>query len=502
MLNKYLTKKNCALLSGLVLLLSLLPLYAISRYSYISADDFTFLNGSLPVWESTHSVTDVIAAAVRETANRYYGWQGNFFFTFLMYLQPASFGEQHYWLSSVMVLTVFCLSMLYFLQYLLRDVMKASGAEAWLASILLTLMAVQFCYEPVEGFYWHCGAVPYTFTFSLNLVFLTLFFRAVKQESAKACWLRIGPLALFAFLLGGSNYSSALVTPMILVLYLAYLLLQQEGRSRAIPVSVVLVFLLAGLVISIIAPGNAVRQAMTGEPSAVKGIIVSLAYGAYSMANATTVPVLMGWLAICPIVYKLAKRSELCFRWPLVVLVLLFGVYSALGTPCFYAQGFAIPERNINLIYFSYYPVVLTALFYVFGWAARKFDGSLFDRSLCALEENYGVVFFCAAFLFCVACVGRLSAGKGEDGGLEIGNFPAAGEAVFSMATGEAQAFYAEMEERAALCRASAGEDVVLEPLENEPELLAYLDITTDANDWKNCDMATYYGLKSVRLSH
>ncbi|MBE6968817.1 MAG: hypothetical protein E7442_01685 [Ruminococcaceae bacterium] len=501
MLERVFTKKNCAIITGVIFLLSLLPLYALTRYAYISADDFTFLNGSRPVWDATHSVAEVIAAAIRETANRYYGWQGNFFFTFLMYLQPASFGEQYYWISGVAVLTVFSLSMVYFLQFLLRDLMKASGAEAWLVSLLLTLLAVQFCYEPVEGFYWHCGAFPYTFTYSLNLLFLVFLFRAVGKEGARACWLRIIPLALFAFLIGGSNYSSALVTPMILVLYMAYLLVQRESRPRAIPVGVVLAFLAAGLIISVVAPGNAVRQSMTGEASAVKGIVVSLAYGAYSMANATTVPVLMGWLAVCPLVYRLAKKSGRDFRFPLIVLVLLFGVYSALGTPCFYAQGFAIPERNINLIYFSYYPVVLTALFYVFGWAARKFEGSLFDRLLSSLNENYACVFLCAAVLFCVACVGRLSAGKGEDGGLEIGNFPAAGEAAFSMLTGEAQAFYDEMEARAAVCRASAGEDVVLEPLENRPEFLAYLDITTDPDDWKNRDMAEYYGLNSVRLS-
>ena len=86
MLKRVFTKKNCAIITGVVFLLSLLPLYMLSRYAYISADDFTFLNGSRPVWDATHSVADVVVAAVRETANRYYGWQGNFFFTFLFML--------------------------------------------------------------------------------------------------------------------------------------------------------------------------------------------------------------------------------------------------------------------------------------------------------------------------------------------------------------------------------------------------------------------------------
>lgn len=498
---KYLTKKNCAILTAAVFLLTLLPLYVISRWSYPSADDFFYLGTTLPVWEATGSVGAVLRAALDATIVRYHAWQGNFSFIFMTFLQPASFGEEYYRLTGVLVLTVFCLSMLYFLKVLLRDYMKATAAETRLLAFLLTLMAVQFCYEPVEAFYWHPGAISYTFFYALGLVLLGWVLQLVKEERPPRRLLRLLPALPLAVIVGGSNYSTALVAAMVLVLLIAWLLLRRETRPRAVPAAAVLLLLMAGLIFSVIAPGNAVRQGMNGEPSAVKGIVVSLVYGAYSMANATTVPVLLGWLAACPIVYRLAKKSELCFRWPLVVLVLLFGVYSALGTPCFYALGFAIPERNINLLYFSYYPVVLTALFYVLGWVARKFEGSLFDRLLSAMDERYGAVFLCAAFLFCVACVGQLSAGKGEDGGLEIGNFPAAGEAVFSMATGEAQAFYAEMEERAALCRASTGEDVVLEPLENEPELLAYLDITADAGDWKNRDMARYYGLDSVRLS-
>ena len=72
--------------------------------------------------------------------------------------------------------------------------------------------------------------------------------------------------------------------------------------------------------------------------------------------------------------------------------------------------------------------------------------------------------------------------------------------AAYSLATGEAQAFHAQMLERAEICRSAPGEDVMLSARTAEPWVLAYEDITTDPADWKNAGMAAYYGNASVRL--
>lgn len=95
---------------------------------------------------------------------------------------------------------------------------------------------------------------------------------------------------------------------------------------------------------------------------------------------------------------------------------------------------------------------------------------------------------------------GQLVVGKGEDGGLAIDRMPAGLSAAYSMLTGEAQEYHAQMLERAEICRSAPGEDVVLPPLTAEPWVLAYLDITEDPTDWKNTAMAEYYGNASVRL--
>lgn len=77
---------------------------------------------------------------------------------------------------------------------------------------------------------------------------------------------------------------------------------------------------------------------------------------------------------------------------------------------------------------------------------------------------------------------------------------PAGLSAAYSLVTGEAQEFYAQMLERAEICRNAPDEDVVLTERTAEPWVLAYEDITTDPADWKNAGMAAYYDNASVRL--
>lgn len=216
---------------------------------------------------------------------------------------------------------------------------------------------------------------------------LGLLLQMVRHDTLRRRLLCFVPALILAPIVGGSNYSTALVSAMLLFLLVVYLFWKKQRQNAALSL-IVLMLLAAALLVSILAPGNGMRQDTVGEASVIKGLITSVVYAVYSMANATTVPVLLVWLFLAPMVYRLAKQSELDFSHPIWAMVLLFGLYAALGMPCFYALGFAIPERNINLIYFSYYPVVLCAMFYLFGWLSRRFADRLPDGKIGVLYEK------------------------------------------------------------------------------------------------------------------
>ena len=327
-----------------------------------------------------------------------------------------------------------------------------------------------------------------------------LLLKMIKSTTVRRQILCFIPAVILAPIIGGSNYSTALVSAILIFMLICYTVMKKQ-RQNTVFVMIVFFTLIAALMVSILAPGNALRQQTVGEASVIKGFITSVVYAVYSMANATTVPVLLVWLFIAPLIYRLAKSSKQDFSHPLWAIVLLFGLYAALGMPCFYALGFAIPERNINLIYFSYYPVVLCAMYYLMGWFSHKFAGKESLLPIITLyEKRFGTVFTVFCLAFALSCGGQMVVGKGEDGGLAFERMPAGMSAAYSMLTGEAQEYHAQMLERAKICRSAPGEDVVLPPLTAEPWVLTYLDITEDPTDWKNTAMAEYYGNASVRL--
>lgn len=87
------SKRRCLAILVTLFVLSLIPLYLIARYAFPSADDFFYLGRTLPVWQQNGSIAAVVQAALQQTVQRYYEWQGNFSFIFLTFLQPASFGS-------------------------------------------------------------------------------------------------------------------------------------------------------------------------------------------------------------------------------------------------------------------------------------------------------------------------------------------------------------------------------------------------------------------------
>ena len=122
-------------------------------------------------------------------------------------------------------------------------------------------------------------------------------------------------------------------------------------------------------------------------------------------------------------------------------------------------------------------------------------------HNLLTILSDFIHLFFLCAVLFAFACVGLCTVEKGENGNPQINNMPAGAEAAYLIITGEAQDFHDQMTQRSALLRQAKDQDVTLSPLTSKPDLLFYLDITSDPSCWENQAVAAYYGNRSVVLS-
>ena len=504
MQTKSTVQKGIFLVVAVLFLLSLIPVFAMAFYAYPSADDLTYGVATAPVWEETHSLSSVLSAAWEATWTRYETWQGVFFVFFLSFLQPGVFGTSWYAIGPVLLLVSYLVCTGLLLAVIARRLFSCSRLTSGILTLTLLLISLQFTYDPVEAFYWYSGGICHTFFYSLSLLlFSLLILAATAKGKAAAAVPAILSLPL-AFFIGGGNYSSALMSASLLFLLLV-LSVWKRRKKEAIVLLLVFASLMASFLISILAPGNAVRQMEAGGAnSPVKAILLSLVYGVYAFCNSMTLPVVVGWAFLTPFLYRAVSRLSFRFPYPLAVFLLAYGVFCTQGTPVFYALGFSMPERVIDIIYFSVYPFFLLVWAYFLGWLSHR-DWWLTRWARVSSELPKGKAGLCAFFAlicFCAGTVGLVRIDKDpETGDMRLQGLPLSAQAALSLVTGEAQSFHAQLTAREALYEDPTLADVRVEPLQEKPYLLFQEDITEDPAYWVNASTAAYYGKESVALS-
>lgn len=295
-----------------------------------------------------------------------------------------------------------------FFYTLLRRLFRCEPVPSAIAALVLTALSLFFCYDPVEAFYWFNGGVYYTFFYLLGeLLFALLLLSATASGKAPAA-LGFVLSVLLAFLIGGGNYPTALMSAVLLLLLLAFCVRKRRKREAA-ALLLVLAALLSSFLVSVFAPGNAVRQAAEGSPSSpVTAIFLALLYGVYAFCGAMSLPVVVGWAFLTPILYRAAARLRFSFPRPLAVFLLAFAVFCTQGAPVCYALGVRVLERVIDITYFSCYPLVLLTWTYFLGWLSHQSRWlAWWDRAAAGLPKPKPAALSLLALLcFCGSTLG------------------------------------------------------------------------------------------------
>ena len=558
---KKITKKNIFYIILICFILSVIPLYVIGMYAHPSVDDYYYGTETVQVWNETHSFASVVKCSFDEMINTYNIWQGNFSAIFLMRLQPGIFGEQYYFIAPLILLSAYMGFSIFFFYTALKKIFKADSYLAATVGICLTFVSMQLCTTPSDSFYWFNGAIYYTFFYSLMLF---LFALLIRMRTAKAAGTIIltAISSVSAFLIGGSNYAAALFMCIILALSAGsavyFVILRKNKVIRPYHMAayiIVAAAAMAGLFISMAAPGNALRQqSVGGSTGIVRTFVYTFAFGGYSIAKVLNAPCLIFFICMIPVFYRIARRSGFTYRYPLLVAVFTFGLYCSMGTPVFYAQGLRMPYRMMNIIFFAAYVLITFNLIYFLGWIGNKFESKTFkqliggstasyacsmqgykfesktfkqliggstaceepamiktDRACISLEKVIDCFFekikasrknallalaisFCA---FVIACIGCIEVGETEykSGDAGFGKLPLSAAATLSLINGDAKTYDCELTARDEYLR-STGDDeqfVTVPTLSKRPAPIYHSDITDDPGDWHNAHVAMYY---------
>lgn len=455
-MNRVWSKKVLAVLCAAWVLVMVLPLFAMSFYAYPSHDDFPNARRVIEAWAQTGSVWAFVKASWEQAMVDYVEWQGTFMAMFLCALQPMIFSMDLNWLTGAVTLLLLAASAWYLVHSLCRHVLKTDGCTAVVLFAAL-MTALIFAVPGIsELLYWH-ASVQYTFSVIVMMLIAGLLIKLYQPQGTAVRIIRTGILSCLCFVLGSLPYTHALGGAVAMTLVTAWFI---RRRSQAWWSGLAGFMAMAvSLVIVIIAPGNAARQATVGDSM---NPVLAIVYSIEAAVSATAGWFGPEWLGIAlllvPLCWKPLKESSLRFLNPGWFSFFTFGILAACWVPPVFATGADSwhEPRIEGSLYMLWALLAFLNLLYWTGWMAQK------SRH----EIRAEVKLWTAA-----ACIGMVVWGAFSTGAAFA--TPVLG-AWKSLLTGEAQQFRREMDARQeAILAAGSLEEArsVIQPVTAQPML-------------------------------
>ncbi len=507
------TEKITAYAALAILLVSLLPVLYLGRYNHPTGDDYYYGVETHRILHGTGSIVRMVREAGRGVAYDYNTWQGTYSALFLMRMPPNAFSEKAYAYVTAVIVLLLAGGIFILLKPLITEILGGSRALWLLVSSVLSILCIQTVPTQGETLFWYNGSMYYTGYLGLTFMFFGLLVRYVRRQRAGSL---IGMLVLAPFLAGG-NYVSLLPAVILTVCVTAYLFLKKHPARTGI--AFVCFLMLAGLAVSMLAPGNAVRQSDMWKIPAWKAVAKSLVQGVRYFLYWIRGWQVLAAAVLTPFLLAAIKKAKKRFPYPLLVIGFTYGVFCSMSCPTFYTMNSTGPARAVAIVYYSFQLTALFMYVYLLGYLERVLrerrgaenmstgeDGVVSmaspDDSVCTEKADAkpdaakagtrkGIPAVCA---ICVLlAVFQIATGKAAE--------LTAVKAVNLLASGEAAAYEEEYLARMDILKDKSVSEAVLPAFVHQPDMLYVGDLSGDADEPTNVKVAEYFGKKSVRVS-
>lgn len=363
--------KKLAVLAGIMLLISLLPILYLAHYARPSGDDYGYSVLTHAAWVDTHSLIEVFRAGIETVKGMYEAWNGDWFTVFLFSLMPEAFVPYSFWIVPYIMVGINILCTAIFIYYVVVKIYQADWEYAVIFSALILLVSYQFIPSTAIGMYWYVGATHYIIPHAAALLALVFGFRYYQTMKKR----NIVFAALCMFIVGGSSYFSALL---VFMAYAVIMFLFFRKRKDIFYLLIPFTVGAVGFVFQCISPGNAARAGgsfgfhlsdafTTIGQSLWLGIIT---IGTY-FKEKTFIYVVLLWCGVFGWSALLKRRSEYKFRYPLLFVIFMYGLYSAMYAPAIYA-AVDVSKGPDTMVYFTFLLAMLFAILYTEGWLIQK----------------------------------------------------------------------------------------------------------------------------------
>ena len=489
--------KKIAVCAGILFVLSLLPIIILGRYNVMCIDDYNYGCRIHDVWMATGSFTESVQAAWQQCMEIYQTWQGTYASVFLFGLCPMNFHYESAWIVPILMVCMFSISTFVLGRQVFIRWLGINKADAYFVLFILLFMYYQLIEAPFEGIYWYNGASHYVLMQSVCFFSLTFISAGFWCESKPKEFIYCIIAMILAIITGGGNLITCLQAEIVMAFLVLYALIM--NRKKIMTVLLPFVTGSIGFFFNVSAPGNWGRkEAMINESgySAVVSVLLSFYHAVCSMVRWTPAVLVIMWLALLPVLWKIVKKSDKSFKYPLWVTVGAYCVLSAMFTPTLYVYAATGFSRIDNIIQMVYYLCLIMVTAYWLGYLShRNSDGNNnadnnSNETFDILIEKSGLRITAACFL--LVCVIFVFTGDK--------NTYTSISALRSLLNGDARTFYAEAMERYGLYTDDSVADVEIKPYSARPELFNFEDLSEDEDNWLNLAVTQYYHKDSVKI--
>ncbi len=506
---RLLTRKALCFFLGGLLLLSLVPLIWIAFYNHPANDDFVFSLDAMRAWRDTGSLGAAIQAAISTAQDVYTSWQGSFAALTLCALPPNVFDESLYWLITPVLLAFLLGGTMLLCWMVLRRWLGVDAYTTWATTFALCILSVQLMPCPNQGLYWWNGAAYYTLFHAFALFMLSFVLLALKAKRRVWQGTFAALAAVLAFAIGGGNYITGLLC--LLLLLTGGIWQGVKKNPRVWMVLLPLVLLGVAFYLNMTAPGNEVRMAQYADSKGgiLYTITFSLRLGARYIAEWTTPLLLVCVVLLGVLFYPVAGKVRFSFPWPVLVTAASFSLFAAQFAPTVYGMNSSGSGRSYDIYFYVYVLLLAVNAFYYAGWLHRVVAVAMRRRGVEEQALTRAVTHRLRRGTPVFALVLALALGVQifqplylEDKQLwkeKVSQSMTSVNAVYSLATGEAQQYHAEWLERLAMLRDPAQQQIVFTPFSVKPYCLFYSDLLQDPDwEWANAPMREYYEKESI----
>lgn len=472
-----------------IFILSLIPIFMVSFYAHPVFDDYSYSAEVYHALEEGESLGGVLKAACGEALTTYHTWQGSFVAIFFFALQPGVFSQDLYFLTTfvmigMLTVSTFCLMYAVFVKWL-----ELRKEYVYIVTALVVMLQIQFVPNKAEAFFWFNGSSYYSLFYSLSQFMFALLISAKVSCGRKSKIGMITVAAILSALIGGGNYTTVLVTGIIMATVLTVAIYNKSKDAYiVIPAFISLLFTFS---ISILSPGNDVRAMATTKMSAPEAIIHSLYNAVVYFGGWTRMVQIVVYVFILPVIYLASSKCKWTFRYPVLVILWSFGCYAAQFTPPLYAMSHIGAGRQVDIYYYATHLLAIFQMFYICGWVNKKYQGMLDRKTVKVfLLDNLWVLSAGCAALFIAGCYAY-----GVKAMTTV-------ETTLAYKAGLVQQYDKEYEE--ILECIQAGENICyVSDIETCPGFFYTLDLAgkeDSQNYWHNGSLAKYFGLEKVLL--